>query len=93
MVNARLAVLLDHPECLRELRGLERHRGASGRDRVDHRPGAHDDLANAAAGALVLAHRSRIVDTEPTPAELAALRDFERAFSIDDGDFLQRREL
>jgi hypothetical protein len=49
--------LLDVPELLRELRGLERRRGASGRDRVSHGPGSgqHDDMANAAAGALVLA--------------------------------------
>jgi hypothetical protein len=55
-VNAGTVRLLDLPELLRELRGLERRRGASGRDRVDHTPGAHDDLANAAAGALVSAH-------------------------------------
>jgi hypothetical protein len=55
LVNAGRAVLLDVPELLRELRGLERRRGTSGRDRVDHRPGSHDDRANAAAGALLLA--------------------------------------
>jgi hypothetical protein len=54
-VNAGRAVLLDDADLLRELRGLERRRGTSGRDRVDHRPGAHDDRANAAAGALALA--------------------------------------
>ena len=43
------------PDLLRELRGLERRRGATGRDRVDHAPGQHDDRSNAAAGALVLA--------------------------------------
>jgi len=48
-------VLLDLPDLLRELRGLERHRGTSGRDRVDHARGQRDDLANAACGALVLA--------------------------------------
>jgi hypothetical protein len=52
-INARAVVLLDTPDLLRELRGLERRRGGAGRDRVDHRPGEHDDLANAAAGALV----------------------------------------
>jgi hypothetical protein len=38
---------------LRELRGLER---VAGRDtsRVDHRPGAHDDVANVACIALAL---------------------------------------
>jgi hypothetical protein len=55
MVNAGSVLLLDDPALIRELRGLERRRGASGRDRVDHRPGSHDDRANAAAGALVLA--------------------------------------
>ncbi len=53
LVNAGGAVLLDNPTLLRELRGLERRRSSTGRDRVDHRPGAHDDLANAAAGAVV----------------------------------------
>lgn len=55
LVNARAVVLLDHSALLRELRGLERRRGTAGRDRVDHRPGSHDDRAVAAVGALVLA--------------------------------------
>ena len=38
------------PKLLRELRGLERRRGTAGRDRVDHRPGSHDDRANSLAG-------------------------------------------
>jgi hypothetical protein len=54
IVNAARVAILDQPDLLRELRGLERRRGTSGRDRVDHRPGSHDDRANAAAGALVL---------------------------------------
>jgi hypothetical protein len=52
-VNAGAVVLLDDEALLRELRGLERRRGTGGRDRADHRPGGHDDRANAAAGALV----------------------------------------
>jgi hypothetical protein len=55
LVNAGRVRLLDHSDLLRELRGLERRVGKEGRDRVDHRPGAHDDVANAAAIALVLA--------------------------------------
>jgi hypothetical protein len=55
LVNAERVVLLDQPELLRELRGLERRRGASGRDRVSHPPGGHDDRAAAAAGAVVRA--------------------------------------
>lgn len=55
LVNAGAVVLLDDPKLLRELRGLERRRGTAGKDKVDHRPGAHDDRATAAAGALVSA--------------------------------------
>ena len=40
------------PTLLRELHVLERRRGRSGRDRVDHRPGGHDDRANAVAGVV-----------------------------------------
>jgi hypothetical protein len=36
--------------------GLERTTKAGGRDRIDHPRGTHDDVANAAAGALVFAY-------------------------------------
>lgn len=52
LVNAGAVRLLDDPDLLRELRGLERRAGAN-KDRVDHRSGAHDDRAAACAGALV----------------------------------------
>jgi hypothetical protein len=55
LMNASRVALLDVPELLRELRGLERRRGIAGRDRIDHAPGQHDDRANAVAGALALA--------------------------------------
>jgi len=55
LCNSGRLRLLNLPDLLRELRGLERRRGTAGRDRVDHAPGQHDDRANAAAGALVLA--------------------------------------
>jgi hypothetical protein len=53
-VNSGHVELPDVPDLLRELRGLERRRGMSGRDRVDHRPGGHDDRANAVAGVAFL---------------------------------------
>jgi hypothetical protein len=34
---------------------LERRTARSGRDSIDHAPGAHDDIANSVAGALLLA--------------------------------------
>ena len=58
MVNSQQVLLLDRPDLLRELRALERRRGTGGRDRVDHRPGQHDDLAAACAGALVKSARA-----------------------------------
>jgi hypothetical protein len=36
--------------------GLERTTKSGGRDRIDHPHGCHDDVANAAAGALVYAY-------------------------------------
>ena len=53
LINSGRVRLLDDPELLRELRGLERRRGSGGRDRVDHGPGAHDDRANSAAGCVL----------------------------------------
>jgi hypothetical protein len=41
-----------------EMLGLERRTSRSGKDTVDHRPGAHDDLANAVALAAVQAARA-----------------------------------
>ena len=47
------------PAIMLQLVSLERTsvRFGGGRDRVDHPKGLHDDVANAAAGALVLAHQ------------------------------------
>jgi hypothetical protein len=67
LVNADRVRFLDLPDLLRELRGLERRRGLAGRDRIDHRPGQHDDRANAAAGALVLA-----ADQHPGAADVVS---------------------
>ena len=49
--------LLDHTILMAELCSLERRVGRGGRDSVDHpaHGGAHDDVANAACGAVLLA--------------------------------------
>lgn len=47
--------LLDNQRLVNQLVGLERRTARGGKDSVDHGSGAHDDVANAAAGALVLA--------------------------------------
>jgi hypothetical protein len=52
--------LLDCRALLTELQQLERRTRSGGKDVVDHPPGSHDDYANAACGALILAaQRSR----------------------------------
>ena len=52
-LNSRRVELLDQPRLLAQLEGLERRTSRSGKDAIDHAPGGHDDLINAAAGALV----------------------------------------
>jgi hypothetical protein len=58
LLNSRRLELLDDGRLVAQLAALERRTGSAGRDTVDHPPGGHDDVANAAAGALVLASRS-----------------------------------
>ncbi len=55
LANSRRVELLDLPRISSQLTGLERRTARGGRDTIDHGPGQHDDLANAVAGALVLA--------------------------------------
>jgi hypothetical protein len=57
LLNSGRVEFLDHARLLAQLGSLERRTSRSGRDTVDHGPGAHDDVANATAGALVLAAR------------------------------------
>ena len=55
VLNSGRAELLNLPRLTTQLCGLERRTARGGRDSVDHAPGAHDDVANATAGALVRA--------------------------------------
>jgi hypothetical protein len=54
LLNSGRVELLDNPRLQSQLCGLERRTARGGRDSIDHAPGGHDDVANAAAGALVL---------------------------------------
>jgi hypothetical protein len=51
--------LLDDPRLTRQLLALERRTTMGGRDAIDHPAGAHDDVANAMAGALLFASDGR----------------------------------
>ena len=54
LLNSRKVQLLDDRRLISQLHGLERRTARGGRDTIDHGPGAHDDIANAVAGALLL---------------------------------------
>jgi hypothetical protein len=57
LINSTAIDLLDNERLTGQLVQLERRTSRGGRDTIDHAPGAHDDLANAAAGALVTAFK------------------------------------
>jgi hypothetical protein len=54
LLNSGKAELLDLPRLSGQLCNLERRTARGGRDSIDHAPGAHDDIANSVAGALLL---------------------------------------
>ena len=54
LINSRRVSVLDDKRLLSQFTGLERRTGrGGGRDSVDHGPSGHDDISNAAAGALI----------------------------------------
>lgn len=55
LLNSGRVELLDHPRLTAQLLGLERRTARGGKDSIDHGPRQHDDVVNAAAGAVVLA--------------------------------------
>jgi hypothetical protein len=57
LINSTAVDLLDSDRLVTQLTSLERRTSRGGRDSIDHAPGAHDDLANAVAGALVTAYK------------------------------------
>jgi hypothetical protein len=71
LLNGHRAELLDVPRLGAQLVALERRTAWGGRDSIDHPPGAHDDLANAACGSLVLAAQRAGSSCEPLAANLA----------------------
>jgi hypothetical protein len=55
LLNSGRVEFLDHPRLTIQLCGLERRTARGGKDSIDHSPGAHDDVINAAAGSIVYA--------------------------------------
>src|SRR5262249_57653109 len=73
VLNSNRAELLDHPRLITQITQLERHAG-SGKDRIQHPPGGHDDVVNAVAGAIVTALNAASQDlvSVAMPAVVAA---------------------
>lgn len=59
LVNSGRCELLDNERLVTQASRLERRVSRMGRDAIDHPPGEHDDLCNAAAGAVVLAYEQQ----------------------------------
>ncbi len=55
LINSRRVDLLDDRKAISQFVGPERRTARSGKDSIDHAPGAHDDRINSIAGALVSA--------------------------------------
>ena len=78
LLNSGRVELLDHPRLVAQLCDLERRTSRAGKDSIDHGPGGgHDDIANAVAGALLLAQdggsllwRREAILVEPLPRRL-----------------------
>jgi hypothetical protein len=66
--------LLDNDRLTNQLKQLERRTGRLGKDSIDHPPGGHDDVANAASGALWLVSRHALEAGE-TVAEFSHVAD------------------
>jgi hypothetical protein len=57
LINSKAIDLIENDRLVTQIASLERRTSRGGKDSIDHAPGAHDDLANAAAGALVTAFK------------------------------------
>lgn len=53
LLNSGRVELLEDERLITQIVGLERRTGRNGKDSIDHALGAHDDLVNSVAGALV----------------------------------------
>ena len=59
LVTSGRVELLDNPQLRNQVLNLERRAARSGADSIDHARGAHDDVANAVAGAIVNAAKRK----------------------------------
>ncbi len=77
LINSAQCELPNLARLRHQLLTLERRTARSGKDSVDHRPGARDDVANAACGAVALAVERQSTNVAPIgiPKVTAATMD------------------
>jgi hypothetical protein len=90
MVNSGAVELLDIPRLRVQLLGLERRTSRAGKDSIDHVRGAHDDVVNAVAGALVSVPQTRELDTSVLARMVEVNRQFRRPSFFDRPDMWPR---
>ena len=71
--------LVKDDRLLGQLQSLERRTQSGGRELIDHPPYGHDDIANAVAGAVVLAFQQRTWSPEEQSARLPTAIKSDRA--------------
>jgi hypothetical protein len=80
-INSALVDLIDHPKLVAQLVALERKPGRT-KDVIDHARDAHDDIANAAAGALTcVLNRKRWETLTPVAGPISFNEKGERIIS------------
>ena len=73
-LNSGKLRLLDHPRLVNQLCSLERSTSRNtGKEAIDHPAGLHDDLANAACGALVFAGAKKPLFVHPDVLRRSAM--------------------
>jgi len=79
LANSGLVELLDHDRTVKQLLALERRTSAAGQDSIDYPKHGHDDVINAAAGALLLAHEASKSSAATVASFTTSTQDIRRA--------------
>jgi hypothetical protein len=80
LLNSGRCSLLDNQRLIGQLCGLERRTSRGGRDSIDHAPGAHDDIANACVGALLLVGQRPPMRISPHALEMSRQTGLRHAY-------------
>lgn len=92
LLNSKAVALIEHPRLEHQLVSLERKVTRGGRDTIDHIRGGHDEIANAVAGACVLAlEHGDTIPLRPLPA-YAIGRSYDPLATLEENTLALARE-